>query len=80
MYDGVRMGFTHGHLIPNELNYFYQGRRKFVIHRDFVSIKDIDVDLVKLYLHEAGRVDLSHQDRPIDTSTNLKQGSVKPLF
>ena len=57
MYDGVRMGFTKGHLIQNDVNYFKQGKRKYVSIRDFKTVADIDVDLVKLYLFEAIEID-----------------------
>jgi len=57
MYDGVRMGFTKGHLIQNDTQYFVQGDRKYVTMRDFKTIADIDVDVVKLYLFDAIEID-----------------------
>lgn len=67
MYDGVRLGFTKGHLLSNDLNYFEKGSRKFVIYKDFQSISDIDTDIVKLYLFEAAEID--HQ---LSKSTKTK--------
>jgi uncharacterized protein YdhG (YjbR/CyaY superfamily) len=57
MYDGVRMGFTKGHLIQNDVNYFKQGKRKYVSMRDFKTVADIDIDLVKMYLFKAIEID-----------------------
>lgn len=56
-YDGVRLGLTHGHLLDNSLEYFHQGNRKQVIHRDFLTSKDVDVDVVKSYLQQAAEID-----------------------
>jgi len=57
MYDGVRMGFTKGHLIQNDVNYFKQGKRKYMSARDFKTVADIDIDLVKMYLFKAIEID-----------------------
>ena len=57
MYDGVRFGFTKGHLLNNESTYFDQGKRKFVIYRDFKNPSEVDVDLLKMYLFNAAEVD-----------------------
>lgn len=56
-YDGVRLGFTKGHLMSNHLDYFDRGDRKFVIYRDYTSVSDIDEDILKLHLFEAYDID-----------------------
>lgn len=56
-YQGVRFGFTNGHLLPDEINFLNQGNRKQVCYKDFTSIAAIDVDLLKAYLFEAALVD-----------------------
>ncbi|MDF1673999.1 MAG: DUF1801 domain-containing protein [Vicingaceae bacterium] len=58
-YEGVRFGFTKGYLMQDEINYLEQGDRKQVFWRDFKSIKDIDVDIIKAYLFEAVEIDKS---------------------
>ena len=56
-YDGVRLGLTQGYLLDNSMEYFEQGNRKYVIHRDFSSPQDIDHDIVKAYLQQAAEID-----------------------
>jgi len=52
-YEGVRFGFTSGHLLTDEIGYLNMGDRKFVSWRDFIRIEDIDVELLQSYLYEA---------------------------
>lgn len=59
MYDGVRFGFTKGHLLSNEPDYFKREHRKYVTFRDFTSIDEIDTDLLRMYLFEAAEIDSS---------------------
>ncbi len=54
---GVRMGFANGYLMQDEINYLDRGDRKQVYWKDFYSVKDIDVDLVKAYIFEAAYID-----------------------
>ena len=54
---GVRMGFSNGYLMQDELNYLDKGDRKHVYWKDFYSLKDIDTDLIKAYLFEAAYID-----------------------
>jgi len=56
-YNGVRLGLTHGYLLDNSMEYFEEGNRKYVIHRDFLSPQDIDHDIVKAYLQQAAEID-----------------------
>jgi hypothetical protein len=56
-YSGVRLGFTNGYLMNDEINYLDKGDRKQVYYKDFSSIKEIDVDVLKAYLFEAVLID-----------------------
>jgi hypothetical protein len=52
-YTGVRFGLTNGHMIADEIEYFSKGDRKQVYWRDFSTIKEIDIDLLKSFLFDA---------------------------
>jgi hypothetical protein len=54
---GVRFGFSNGYLMQDEIGHLDKGGRKQVYWRDFYSVKDIDVDLLKLYIFEAAVID-----------------------
>jgi hypothetical protein len=56
-YEGVRLGFTSGHLLTDEAGYLDQGNRKFVCYKDFHSLKDINAELLRAYLFEAIAID-----------------------
>jgi hypothetical protein len=56
-FEGLRFGFCNGYLLHDESNYLDKGNRKQVYWKDFASIKDIDVDLLKSYLYEAAIID-----------------------
>jgi hypothetical protein len=56
-YDGVRFGFQQGFLLTDEKNYLDKGDRKQVYYKDFLSIKDIDTELLSTYIFEALLVD-----------------------
>lgn len=56
-YEGVRFGFTTGHLLTDEAGYLDRGNRKFVCYKDFLSIKTIDAELLRSYLFEAIAID-----------------------
>ncbi|MFZ4799011.1 MAG: DUF1801 domain-containing protein [Bacteroidia bacterium] len=55
--NGVRIGFTAGYLLNDELGYLDKGSRKQVYTKDFMDIKEIDVDLLKAFLFEAVLLD-----------------------
>ncbi len=61
---GVRLGFTSGNLLHDEINYLDKGDRKQVYWKDFYKVKDIDVDLLKSYIFEAGKIDESITKKP----------------
>lgn len=56
-YQGVRFGFTKGYLMFDDINYLEKGDRKQVYWRDFKSIKEIDVNVLKAYIYDAVLVD-----------------------
>lgn len=55
--EGVRLGFTNGNLMNDDMGYLDKGERKQVYTKDFRSVKEIDVDIVRAYLFEAALVD-----------------------
>ena len=55
--NGVRIGFANGYLMQDDINYLDKGDRKQVYCKDFYSIKEIDVDLLKSYIFEAVIID-----------------------
>ena len=56
-YEGVRLGFVNGNLLQDELNYLDKGNRKQVYWRDYITIDDINAELIKMYLFDAISVD-----------------------
>lgn len=56
-YEGVKLGFVNGNLMADELNYLEKGERKQVYWRDFTSISEIDIDVLKTYIFEAVMID-----------------------
>jgi hypothetical protein len=56
-YDGVRFGFTNGYLLTDDLNYLDKGDRKQVYWKDFKSVREINLELLKSYLYEASMID-----------------------
>lgn len=56
-YQGVRLGFQQGYLLPDEIGFLDRGGRKQVFWRDFYALADIDVDLLRAYIYEAVLVD-----------------------
>ncbi len=56
-FEGVRFGFQQGYLLNDELNYLERGNRRQVYWKDFKSVNDIDVDILKTYIFEAVIID-----------------------
>lgn len=56
-YEGVRFGFMHGNLLNPTSQYFDLGKRKMVSWRDFKSIDEINVAILKATIYEAIFVD-----------------------
>jgi hypothetical protein len=55
--DGVRFGFNYGYLLRDESDYLDKGKRKQVFWRDFTSLSERDISLVKSFLFEAVAID-----------------------
>ncbi len=56
-YGGVRFGFANGNLMQDEIGYLNKGTRKQIYWKDFDSIKDINIDLLRSYIFEALIID-----------------------
>lgn len=56
-YDGVRLGFTNGYLMQDELNYLDKGGRKWVYWRDYQKVSDMNIELIRAYIFEAIFID-----------------------
>ena len=59
-YEGVRFGFANGYLLSDENNFLERGNRKRVYWKDFRSVKEIDVALLKSFIFEAAVLDEQH--------------------
>lgn len=55
--DGVRLGFTNGQFLTDDINYLNKGDRKQVYWKDFSSVREIEKALVQSYIFEAIVVD-----------------------
>jgi hypothetical protein len=72
-YEGVRLGFINGYLIPDDLNYLEKSKRNQVFWKDYHNINEINVDVIKMYLFEANFIDeMKHKKKQ-----NLKPHIVK---
>ncbi len=56
-HEGVRFGFTRGNLLRDEFNYLDKGTRKQVYWKEFRTVREIDVDVLRMLLFEAAEVD-----------------------
>jgi hypothetical protein len=56
-YTGVRLGFTSGYLMQDEINFLDKGSRKQMRSKDFTSVSEINVELLKSYIFEAIAID-----------------------
>lgn len=56
-YSGVRLGFSYGYLITDEINYLNRGERKQVCYHDFNNVNEIESEILKTYLFEAALID-----------------------
>ena len=55
--DGVRFGFTYGHLLQDDQQWLERGDRKQVYWKDFASVQAINFPVLEAYLHEAAFID-----------------------
>ncbi len=56
-YTGVRFGFNCDYLLDDEINYLDKGNRKQVYYKNYTSLKDIDVELLKSNIYNAIEID-----------------------
>lgn len=56
-YDGVRIGFSYGHLLRDTAGYLARGERKQVCWRDLRTLTSADERTITALLREAIRVD-----------------------
>ena len=56
-YEGVRLGFSKGYLMQDEISYLERGNRKQVYYRNFKSLADIDEELLMSYIFQAVELD-----------------------
>ena len=69
---GVRLGFTSGYLMRDEINYLDKGDRKQMFFKDFYAINDIESDMLKTYLFEAGLIEEAMHTSPVKKSLKKK--------
>lgn len=63
-YEGVRFGFTQGHLLQDEDGYLDKGDRKQVYWKDILSPNEINYDILEQLLMQAQEVDTHlHQEK-----------------
>lgn len=62
-YEGVRLGFTLGYLMNDEIGWLDKGNRKQVYFKDFESVKQIDIEILRSYIFEAAFVDEQFKKR-----------------
>ena len=55
--NGVQLGFCYAYLMNDGFDWLEKGSRKQVYFKTFFKPKDIDFEMVKLYLAEAVEVD-----------------------
>jgi hypothetical protein len=56
-YEGVRLGFVHGHLMHDDIDYLEKEGRKSVYYKTFTSVDEIDKDILSAYLMDAVMID-----------------------
>lgn len=62
-YEGVRLGFSKGYLLHDDIQYLEKGNRKQVYWRDFKSKAEVDIDILRAYIYDAIRVDDEHASK-----------------
>ncbi len=56
-YDEVRLGFVHGHLMHDDINYLEKEGRKQVYYKSFSHVDEIGEDILRAYLMDAVMID-----------------------
>lgn len=55
--EGVRLGFTKGYLLQDDINFLDKGNRKEVYWKDFRSMEELDEVTLLTYLSRASDID-----------------------
>lgn len=55
--EGVRLGFTKGYLLQDDINFLDKGNRKEVYWKDFRSMEQLDEVTLLTYLSRASDID-----------------------
>lgn len=55
--QGVQFGFCNGYLLEDEIGFLNKGLRKQVFWKEYSTLKEIDVYLLKSYLYDAIVID-----------------------
>lgn len=56
-YEGVRLGFVHGHLMHDDIGYLEKEGRKQVYYKTFSHIDEIEEDILQAYIMDAVMID-----------------------
>jgi hypothetical protein len=72
-YAGVRFGFQSGYLMQDEIGYLDRGTRKQIFWKDFLSLAEIDNDILRAYIFEAVEIDAQKAKRKRKTSVDRRQ-------
>jgi len=55
--NGVRLGFTSGYMLNDDIQFLDKENRKQVYWKDFFTLEEINFDLVKSYVMDAVQLD-----------------------
>lgn len=56
-YEGVRIGFTHGHLLDDPDGYLTKGDRKYVSLKDYIQLSEEDIYFIRRFLYQSQILD-----------------------
>lgn len=56
-YEGVRIGFTHGHLLDDPDGYLTRGERKYVSIKNYIQLSEEDLIIVRGFLYQSQIID-----------------------
>lgn len=59
--EGVALGFSKGHLLPDDTDYLLKEERKKVTRKIFTSLDEIEDDMLRAFLFEAVALDEAHR-------------------
>lgn len=55
-YTGVRLGFTLGYLLQDEIEYLDKGDRKQVYYKDFTSVSQFDREIIATFFYNSVQI------------------------